>query len=493
MKMESKTKEVCNIMEKSLEKHPIYWFFGLFVAVCIVLVAVYYATLYRVAPVNNIADSEAFLRSTFARYQDVGNIFQGTIAIAVSLAGTAVAIILAISALRITGRQESNDIKKQILEHVQETRDITQNIITAYKEVEFLAYEFTVVLTLTEINNKYKMLQQVNKLLLVANTTSNYADLKKQKEVLIEQLNDLLPLERMNTVMNNFADALLKIEANLFCNRAYENRFAHNAKFSGLGYVAKPDENSCYYRTDTNNFYIDAMQTIELAIQIKKYTKDFTSEYLLNLISHIDQKALSLNTRETQGDLLSGILVGYLTAPFQMNGKLALLGTLTFYDILCNLPSADDMIDIALDLEKSNIGGNNDIERKLTQAINIILGVGGENKKDKCSFREQVKKRRDLMVKHFDEVLVYHFSTPQTTELTDDEKMKLERLENEINNIETAEQFNSVVAEIQKEFGANNNGDVSTYLVKLNELAGKLPNIRDRLSGVQEPDENQGI
>ena len=82
-------------MEKSLEKHPIYWFFGLFVAVCIVLVAVYYATLYRVAPVNNIADSEAFLRSTFARYQDVGNIFQGTIAIAVSLAGTAVAIILA--------------------------------------------------------------------------------------------------------------------------------------------------------------------------------------------------------------------------------------------------------------------------------------------------------------------------------------------------------------------------------------------------------------
>ena len=97
------------------------------------------------------------------------------------------------------------------------------------------------------------------------------------------------------------------------------------------------------------------------------------------------------------------------------------------------------------------------------------------------------------MVKHFDEVLVYHFSTPQTTELTDDEKMKLERLENEINNIETAEQFNSVVAEIQKEFGANNNGDVSTYLVKLNELAGKLPNIRDRLSGVHEPDENQGI
>lgn len=460
--MESKTKEVCNIMEKSLEKHPIYWFFGLFVAVCIVLVAVYYATLYRVAPVNNIADSEAFLRSTFARYQDVGNIFQGTIAIAVSLAGTAVAIILAISALRITGRQESNDIKKQILEHVQETRDITQNIITAYKEVEFLAYDFVGTLNIEEILNKYTVLQQVNKLLLVANTNSNYADLKKQKEMLIGQLNDLLPLERMNTVMNNFADALLKIEANLFCNRAYENRFAHNAKFSGLGYVAKPDENSCYYRTDANNFYIDAMQTIELAIRIKKYTKDFTSEYLLNPISHINQKALSLNNLETQGDLLSGILVGYLTAPYELkgDGKIVLLGALTFYDILCNLPSADDMIDIALDLEKSNIGDNNNIKEKLTQAINIILGVGGENKKDKCSFREQVQKRRDLMVEHFDEVLVYQFSTPQTTELTDDENAKLNKLKNEIEN---ANDYDKIIENLKNELAIRQDGRNTEY------------------------------
>ena len=153
------------------------------------------------------------------------------------------------------------------------------------------------------------------------------------------------------------------------------------------------------------------------------------------------------------------------------------------------------MINIALDLEKSNIGGNNDIEKKLTQAINIILGVGGENKKDKCRFREQVKKRRDLMVKHFDEVLVYHFSTPQTTELTDDEKMKLERLENEINNIETAEQFNSVVAEIQKEVKANNNGgNVSTYLAKLVELNNnKLMAVGVKLREAQESDGHQGI
>jgi hypothetical protein len=361
-------------------------------------------------------------------YQDVGNFISSTAGIAVSFAGSLVAIVLALSALSISKRQEFSDIKQQILERVQETRDITQNIVTAYKEVEFLAYDFVTPLMdpekLVYINKKYKKMQIVQKKLSEYNSDNleEYETASRQLEILNEQLKNLLPLESLNEVMNNFADALLKMETNLFCSRAYQYGFKYNEKFDKLEYIKPPKtKDECYYTANkvkvddsyvkVDNFYIDAKQTTELAIQIKKYTKDFTGEYLLNLISHINQKVPYLNDPETQKDLLIGIFLGYLTAPFQQDDKkLSLLGALTFYDILCNLPSADDMIKVAEKREEHNIKESSKIKNKLEEAIKNTLGISDSNSSP-CDFKAQVEETRKLLKKNFDKILVYKKAT----------------------------------------------------------------------------------
>jgi hypothetical protein len=344
-------------------------------------------------------------------YQDVGNFISSTAGIAVGLAGSLVTIVIALSTLSISKRQEFSDIKQQILEHVQETRDITQNIVTAYKELEFLVYDFVFQLVEEEkryyINEKYKEMKIVRKKLSECNPNNleEYEIASRQLEIINEQLKNLLPLESLNEVMNNFADALLKMETNLFCSRAYQHNFTYNNKFDKLDYVKKPSE-ACFYVTEKNNFYIDAKQTTELAIQIKKYTKDFKGEYLLKLISHIYQKAPSLDNPQTRKDLLVGIFLGYLTGYFQQDGKLSLLGALTFYDILCNLPSADDMIEVAKKLEGHNIKESSEIENKLVEAIKNTLGIS-ENDDSPCDFKAQVKNTRKSLEENFDEILVY--------------------------------------------------------------------------------------
>lgn len=403
-----------------------------------------------------------FTIPNFTNFQEIGNFISSTFAIAISIAGSIVAIFLALSALKTSQEtnkltellardQEIQEQKQLILEKVQKTRDITTNIIENYYEIAFNIYEFVSKIQDQLVSNKViflvEKMNSIDKQIL--NSQNSQQQIEEYQKCTAE-LNFILPeFEKVRISVNNMSDALIELKKDLFSHQVYQEEFT-----SGLNELS-------LNLADKDNFYTDAKNDfINLTFQMKKYTTDFTGPYLLNLIEHISSKVNELEkVPEIKKDILIAIVLGYFTAPYHSNGKIHLIGSVIFYDLLVNLPLAEKIKRVLKSCEGH------------TKHIDIIVNQVFCSSDDIEKFtKEMIDIRRDIMDK-FD--LIFEFEN-QDHKLSEEEQVKLNIFIEKYNNLKEIDDAKRLLAEIEQDIKNYDLNSMTPYLSQIQKIVSAL-------------------
>lgn len=328
-------------------------------------------------------------------WQDIGNYLSATVAIAVGFAGSLVAIVLAILALKqadstnsltekIAKDEKLNALKDRITQKVTTTVKNNHDIISAYYDVSYNMYEYVAWLFMAK--NKTSNLYILE---TAIKSTRNYVHLNPHEEEVLKTSDTYLSSIRKS--LDFFSVAIATLEHDLFTRQVYQNKYLiSKLPLRDVGKI--PD-----------NFYIDIKKEIAyFRLQIKKFASRYaSSDDVLSIVNLLLQNYDWINSNEKlQKDYFTSIVLGYCIAPLNKDGDTLLLGGVLFYEILLNLPNDQDLKEVLVALEVINKEADEqeEISKYIVQTVDNLFS-NNQNYFD--GFRVNMTKQAELIQNNF--------------------------------------------------------------------------------------------
>ncbi len=291
------------------------------------------------------------------------DIIGSIIASAIAFASALVTIMLATVAIKYADNQARKEFKEIIQDRIKSNRDATTEIKNMALEVKYIAYNS------------------------LDNILTNLSDYHKYDKNINE-------LEKSKNSLKEFAKIIKKLESNIIIKQHYLDNFNSNDFY-------KKYEN----KIGINTF--NPKRIIDLSIQMEKvYIDKLPFDYI---IKHLTDKKSEINKIEKNlhpwiyFSILFGYTIGYYEDREDNTNKL--VGAITALDILINLPSTDNYINISKEIDKEFW---KDYKEEVKTIIYLLSGerINEEDKK----LKNELLAVRDILIENFDNLLCYKYN-----------------------------------------------------------------------------------
>lgn len=328
-----------------------YFSFILIAIVVLVLIVIF-------AKGENCSIGAILFEDEEKRMDIIGTIIASSIAFASAL----VTIMLATVAIKYADNQARKEFKEIIQDRIKSNRDATTEIKNVALEVKYIAYN-SLDNILTNLSDFYKYNKNINE------------------------------LEKSKNSLKEFAKIIKKLESNIIIKQHYLDNFNSNN----------------FYEKYENKMGINTFnpkKIIDLSIQMEKeYIDKLPLDYI---IKHISDKKSEINKIEKRlhpwiyFSILFGYTIGYYEDKEDNTNKL--VGAITALDILINLPSTDNYINISEEIDKEFW---KDYKEEVKAIIHLLSGerINEEDKR----LKNELLEVRDILIKNFNNLLCYKY------------------------------------------------------------------------------------